>query len=97
MKNDLIIPKFHPTMGATHFTIERYMYYFYEYYKMFSLKRRNRKTSNLIFNFFSSFLGFEIRELTKQLNFYKYVKTRAWSNTPNKNKWDNSNSNFVNF
>jgi hypothetical protein len=50
LDNDLIVPKFHPTMGSTHFTMDGYMYYLYEYLMMMiSLKGGNsRNTSKII-------------------------------------------------
>lgn len=52
MDNDLIIPKFHPTMGATHFTMDGYMYYLYEYLMMMiSLKGGNNRTTSIFILF----------------------------------------------
>lgn len=83
--NDIIIPKYHPSEGSTYFTMDAHMYFIYEYFLVLNSLKSNSTGS----------IGFDIRELMKQLRYDRYIKIRAGSTSPDKFKWDHSN--FVNF
>lgn len=39
----------------------------------------------------NKFIGFDIRDLMKQLRYDRYIKIRSGNTTPDKFKWDHSN------
>ena len=48
--NEIVIPRYHPTLGSTHFTMDAHMYYIYEYFMILnSLKSNDTGSTGIVY------------------------------------------------
>jgi hypothetical protein len=80
--NEIILPLYHPEIGATQFDQDGHMYFVHEYITILNSQIQINKID-------------DVREIIKMLQYEKMIKLRTGSSRPDRNKWDSSN--FVRF